>query len=112
MKPYTANGSAFSNPYGNPFANGSGTSVRGFRQATEIQNGKRDLNTLLGQGRIMRGSDLFDKVRRAKKCPTHQKRIKKQTLDYAVGDTVRHIKFGIGTVVEIEGWRQGLRSDR
>lgn len=105
VKPYTANGSAFSNPYGNPFGNGGGTSVRGFRQATEIQNNgkKTDLNTLLGQGRIMRGSDLFDKkpggVRKNVQTPTA---IKKQTLDYAVGDTVRHIKFGIGTVVEIK----------
>ncbi|MED9931916.1 MAG: 3'-5' exonuclease, partial [Catenibacillus sp.] len=112
VKPYTANGSAFSNPYGNPFGNGGSVSASGFRQATQINNPgrKTDLNTLLGQGKIMRGSDLFDK----KSVDTQTSRYagtaygtrslasEKIALDYVVGDTVRHIKFGIGTVVDIK----------
>ena len=58
----------------------------------------------------MRGSDLFDK----KSVDTQTSRYagtaygtrslasEKIALDYVVGDTVRHIKFGIGTVVDIK----------
>lgn len=123
IKPYTANGSAFSNPYGNPFGNG-GVSSSGFRQATPINNQgrKTDLNTLLGQGQIMRGSDLFDKkpsgVQTGSRAGTVYGRqasgrmgtaygartsdVEKSALDYTVGDSVRHMKFGVGTVVDIK----------
>lgn len=94
VKPYMANGSAFSNP-----------------------GKKMDLNTLLAQGQIKRGSDLFDKPSAgarqsgmshrnsfAKTYPVTTEAPKsgeKISLDYMEGDMVNHVKFGSGTVVKI-----------
>ena len=36
------------------------------------------------------------------RCTEHHEMVCKDSLDYAVGDTVRHIKFGVGIVEKIE----------
>lgn len=84
VRPYTANGSAFDNP------------------------GKRtDLQTLLSQGKIVKGSGIFDKPKPAAASNLYSRKktstsdFNKQALDYTVGDMVRHIKFGVGTVLKI-----------
>ena len=108
VRPYMANGNAFANP---------GSS------AVSHQGRKTDLNTLIGQGRVLRGSDLFDRKPAGQQTPYGGRAVSpaqksyggrtmsgakpsaapaKQPLTYAVGDTVRHIKFGVGTVIDIK----------
>lgn len=86
VRPYAANGNAFEN-----------------------LGKKADLNTLISQGRIVKGSDIFDKKQpgggRAVKSSAglymKQPEAKKEPLDYIAGDTVKHIKFGTGVVLNI-----------
>ena len=140
IKPYTANGNAFENP-----------------------GQKVDLQTLLAQGKVMRGAGIFDKPKPQNVSPSGFNKVQsqnmnsagfskvqsqnmnsagfskvqsqnagsagfskgqpqnagpvglskgqpqnanssdfnKQPLDYMEGDTVRHMKFGVGTVIKI-----------
>lgn len=101
---YGKNMSSFAGGFG--FGSGTGKgAVRGLDALKNLPNTSRGISGTVGNGLMQITDEAAASANRKKKqvqVPTPQTKEETAGLGYAVGDKVRHIKFGTGIVLDIQ----------